>query len=260
METVKIFNNPKFGEVRVTEINGDPFFVGKDVATILGYAKPENAISAHVDEDDKTSTLIRGSGSNYKSKTIVINESGVYSLVFSSKLSQAKSFKHWITSDVLPSIRKYGLYASDNVIDRILTDPETMIKTLQAYKDERQKRTEAEQTVRKNAPKVLFADSVATSSQSCLIGELAKIICQNGVDLGERRLFQWLRDNEYLCKWGERYNQPTQRSMEMGLFELKKTSIQKPDGSIFVNTTTKVTGTGQIYFVNKFLSLNSVNA
>lgn len=260
METVKIFTNPIFGNVRVTEINGDPFFVGKDVAIILGYAKPENAISAHVDEDDKTSTLIRGNGSNYKSKTILINESGVYSLVFSSKLPMAKSFKHWITSDVIPSIRKYGLYAPDDVVDKMLNDPDTMIKTLQAYKNERQKRIDAEQTIIHDAPKVMFADSVATSKQSCLIGELAKILKQNGIEIGEKRLFQWLRDKEYLCKFGERYNQPTQRSMEMSLFELKKTSIQKPDGSILVNTTTKVTGSGQIYFVNKFLSLKSENA
>lgn len=248
MNDLKIWENPEFGTLRVIEQNGEPWMVGKDVAQALGYAKPENAIANHVDEEDKTSTLIQGSGSNYKSKTTLINESGLYSLVLSSKLPSAKRFRRWVTGEVLPSIRKDGGYIKTAPG---MTDADIMARAvLLAQKTiEGQKAQIAEMT-----PKALFADAVSASSTSILVGDLAKLIRQNGMDIGQNRLFDWLRNNGYLIRAkGMSWNMPTQRSMDMGLFEVKETSITHSDGHISVNKTVKVTGKGQIYFVNKLV-------
>lgn len=248
MADLKIWENPEFGELRIVDMNGEPWMVGKDVAQALGYAKPENAIASHVDEEDKTSTLIQGSGSNYKSKTIIINESGLYSLVLFSKLPGAKRFRRWVTGEVLPSIRKDGGYIKTAPG---MTDADIMAKAiLLAQKTiEGQKAQIAEMT-----PKALFADAVSASSTSILVGDLAKLIRQNGMDIGQNRLFDWLRNNGYLIRAkGMSWNMPTQRSMDMGLFEVKETSITHSDGHISVNKTVKVTGKGQIYFVNKLV-------
>lgn len=139
MEELQIFKNQEFGTIRTTEINGEPYFVGKDIAEALGYAKPENALAAHVDDEDKTTTLIQGTGSNYKTNATVINESGVYALVFSSKLPNAKQFKHWVTSEVLPTIRKHGAYMTPETLEKALLNPDGMIKVLQALKEEQNK-------------------------------------------------------------------------------------------------------------------------
>ena len=248
MNDLKIWENPEFGELRIVEMSGEPWMVGKDVAQALGYAKPENAIANHVDEEDKTSTLIQGSGSNYKSKTTLINESGLYSLVLSSKLPGAKRFRRWVTNEVLPSIRKDGGYIKTAPG---MTDADIMAKAiLLAQKTiEGQKAQIAEMT-----PKALFADAVSASSTSILVGDLAKLIRQNGMDIGQNRLFDWLRNNGYLIRAkGMGWNMPTQRSMDLGLFEVKETSITHSDGHISVNKTVKVTGKGQIYFVNKLV-------
>lgn len=248
MNDLKIWENPEFGELRIVDMDGEPWMVGKDVAQALGYAKPENAIANHVDEEDKTSTLIQGSGSNYKSKTTIINESGLYSLVLSSKLPGAKRFRRWVTGEVLPSIRKDGGYIKTAPG---MTDADIMAKAiLLAQKTiEGQKAQIAEMT-----PKALFADAVSASSTSILVGDLAKLIRQNGMDIGQNRLFDWLRNNGYLIRAkGMSWNMPTQRSMDMGLFEVKETSITHSDGHISVNKTVKVTGKGQIYFVNKLV-------
>lgn len=247
---IKIFNNAEFGEVRIFEKNGEPWFVGRDVCNILGYAKPENAVASHVDEDDKTTTLIQGTGSNYKSKVILINESGLYSLILSSKLPNAKRFKHWVTSEILPSIRKHGMYATDELIN----NPDVFIQVLQELKAERERKAALEAQAEANRPKIIFADAVAASHNSILIGDLAKLIKQNGVDIGQKRLFEWLRNNGYLMKSGASYNLPTQKSMELKLFEIKERTINNPDGSIRTTKTTKVTGKGQQYFINKLLS------
>ena len=247
---IKIFNNAEFGEVRIFEKNGEPWFVGRDVCNILGYAKPENAVASHVDEDDKTTTLIQGTGSNYKSKVILINESGLYSLILSSKLPNAKRFKHWVTSEILPSIRKHGMYATDELIN----NPDVFIQVLQELKAERERKAALEAQAEVNRPKIIFADAVAASHNSILIGDLAKLIKQNGVDIGQKRLFEWLRNNGYLMKSGASYNLPTQKSMELKLFEIKERTINNPDGSIRTTKTTKVTGKGQQYFINKLLS------
>lgn len=251
MSQLQIFENPEFGAVRTVEIDGDPWLVGKDVAKALGYAKPENAIGTHVDSDDKTTTLIQGTGSNYKSKAVLINESGLYSLVLSSKLPTARKFRHWVTSEVLPSIRHHGLYAADE----LLNNPDLMIRAMEALKAERAKNQQLTEKVRQDAPKVLFADSVEASKYSILIFDLAKILKQNGVQIGGNRLFEWMRQNGYLVKRkGSDWNMPTQRAMEMGLFEIKETSVSHSDGHITVNRTPKVTGKGQTYFINLFLS------
>ena len=258
---IQIFNNPKFGEVRVTEIDGKTYFVGSDVAKVLGYTDLNQAIRQHVDEEDKTIVQLSDIQEGVKttphmqgSKIGLINESGVYSLILRSNMPRAKEFKRWITSEVLPSIRRHGMYATPDTVEKMLSDPDTAIKLLESIKEERQKRIEAEIKIEAQVPNVLFANAVATSDRSVLVSELAKILKQNGVEIGQNRLFEWLRGRGYLCSKGEYYNQPTQKAMELGLFELKKTSITKPDGSVLVTCTTKVTGKGQIYFINRFLN------
>lgn len=255
MNELQIFKNPEFGEIRTIEVKNEPWFVGKDVAEILGYAKPENAISAHVDEEDKTTTLIQGNGSNYKSKTTIINESGLYSLVLSSKLPTAKKFKRWVTSEVLPTIRKTGGYINGS---EAMSDSEIMAKALLvAQKTIEANKEKINQLMSDNErmkPKALFADAVANSDGTILIGELAKLIKQNGYDIGQKRLFAWMRENGYLIKQkGSSYNMPTQRAMEMGLFKIKESSIIQPDGAVRLTRTVKVAGKGQQYFINKFL-------
>ena len=249
MNEIKIFDNPEFGKVRTMEINGEPYFVGKDVAIILGYAKPENAIANHVDTEDKTLTPIQGGCSTGSQNTTIINESGLYSLILSSKLPKAKEFKRWVTSEVLPSIRKHGAYA----VDELLNDPEFAIKTFTALKEERERSKRLSEQIEADKPKVIFADSVSAAKSSILIGDLAKLLKQNGVNIGQNRLFEWLRQKGYLIKGGSSKNMPTQKAAEMGLFEVKVSTVNNPDGSIRETKTTKVTGKGQVYFVNKFL-------
>lgn len=249
MNEIKVFENAEFGSVRTIEVNGEPYFVGKDVAEILGYAKPRNAIATHVDEEDKKDAPIQGDLGGTQSMTI-INESGLYSLILSSKLPTAKKFKHWVTSEVLPSIRKHGAYATDE----LLNNPDFAIKAFTALKEERERRKELEAKVEADKPKVLFADAVETAQTSILVGDLAKLIKQNGVDIGQKRLFNYLRENGYLIKSGNSKNMPTQKAMDQGLFEVKERTISNPDGSVRITKTTKVTGKGQTYFINKFLT------
>ena len=238
-------------QVRTVLINDEPYFVGKDVAEILGYKNARDALYKHVDEEDKLGSRFATSGQNRQ--MTVINESGLYSLILSSKLPQAKQFKHWVTSEVLPSIHKYGTYATPQTIENIIDNPEFGIKLLQSLKNEQDKNKKLEYQNKAMKPKSLFADAVETSNTSILVGQLAKLLKQNGIDIGQNKLFKYLRDNHYLGKRGEYYNMPTQYSMEMGIFEIKERIIQNPDGSVKTVRTTKVTGKGQTYFVNKFL-------
>lgn len=245
MNEVQLFNFENH-EVRSLVINSEPWFVGKDVASILGYKKPENAITNHVDDEDKTTTLIQGTGSNYKSKTVIINESGLYSLVLSSKLPSAKKFKRWVTSEVLPALRKTGQYqvkelSGQELMAKALIEAQSVL----AAKDKQ---------IEEMKPKVVFADAVATSHTSILVGELAKILKQNGIDMGQKRLFAWLREKGYLIKrQGTDYNMPTQKAMDLGLFEIKEGSYVNGSGVNITTKTPKVTGKGQQYFINKFL-------
>lgn len=246
MSDIKIFENPEFGQVRTTVIDSEPWFVGKDVATALGYSNPRKAITDHVEEEDKGVTNRYTLGGN-QSMT-VINESGLYSLILSSKLPTAKKFKHWVTSEVLPSIRKTGGYISGQ---ESMTDDELMAKALLVAQRQIKQR---DARIAEMQPKALFADSVCASKSSILVGELAKIIKQNGVDMGQNRLFEWLRSNGYLIRRkGADYNMPTQRAMELKLFEIKETVINHADGHQTTNKTPKVTGKGQVYFINAFL-------
>lgn len=252
MNEIKIFENPEFGSIRSVMVDDEPWFVGRDVASVLGYSNTKDALSKHVDGEDKLGSQIATSGQN-RNMTI-INESGLYSLILSSKLPSAKKFKRWVTSDVLPSIRKHGLYANAETVEAMLADPDVAIRLLTNLKEERAKRAEVEAKLEQAHPKVIFADAVAASKTSILIGDLAKLIKQNGRDMGQKRLFVWMRENGFLIKRkGADYNSPTQRAMEMGLFRVKETAITRPDGHTMVNKTTKVTGKGQQYFLNLFL-------
>lgn len=251
MNELKIFENNQFGKVRVQEINGEPYFVGNDVATILGYKNTRDALIKHVDDEDKISDVAFHDGSQNRNM-VVINESGLYSLILSSKLPKAREFKRWVTSEILPTIRKHGAYLTEDRIEEVLLNPDTIIRLAMDLKEEKKKRLQLQETVEVNKPKVLFADSVETSKTSILVGELAKIMKQNGCEIGQNRLFEWLRKNNYLIsRKGTDYNMPTQKSMNLGLFEIKETSITHADGHVTVNKTPKVTGKGQIYFVNK---------
>lgn len=242
MNDLQLFNNPEFGAVRAVEVDGEPWFVGKDVAQALGYSNPRKALADHVDAEDKGVTKCDTPGGEQDITTI--NESGLYSLVLSSKLPGAKKFKRWVTSEVLPTIRKTGGYQL----------PKDYPSALRALADTTEKLLAAETENEANKPKVLFADAVSTAKTSILVGELAKLLKQNGVDIGQNRLFGWLRENGFLIRRnGTDFNMPTQKSMDLGLFEIKETVVSHADGHTSVNKTPKVTGKGQQYFVQRFL-------
>lgn len=238
-------------QVRTVTINNEPYFVGNDVATILGYSNYRNAVVNHVDKEDKLRTKIEYAGQNRN--MTVINESGLYSLILGSKLPTAKEFKHWVTSEVLPSIRKHGAYMTPQTIEKALLSPDTIINLATQLKEEQEQRKHLQEENEQMKPKALFADAVSTSNSSILIGQLAKILRQNGVSIGQNRLFAWMRKHGYLGTRGSNRNVPTQRSMELGLFKTKETVINHSDGHTTVNITTKVTGKGQQYFIQKFL-------
>lgn len=243
MNELQLFNFEN-NQVRTLLINDEPWFVGKDVAQILGYSNPRDALSKHVDDEDKNSVAIRDGNKGNPNQT-VINESGVYALVFSSKLPSAIRFKRWVTSEVLPQIRKTGSYASPQ-----LTGEELMAKALIEANSvlARQSKQLEEQK-----PKVLFADSVIASKGSILVRELAKLIKQNGYDIGEKKLYRWLREKGYICK---NSTEPTQMAMNLGLFEIVVRTIERGDAPPRATRTTKVTGKGQVYFINKLCNSN----
>lgn len=252
MTDLQIFNNPEFGAIRTIEKDGEPWFVGKDVAVVLGYGDTDQALRKHIDDEDKLTRRFDGSGQNRQ--MTIINESGLYSLVLSSKLPTAKKFKRWVTNEVIPSIRKHGAYMTPETLEKVLLSPDTLMQLAQNLKDEQEKRKVLETKIEQDKPKVLFADAVASAKTSILIGELAKLLKQNGVDIGQNRLFEWMRQNGYLIRrQGSDYNMPTQRSMEQGLFEIKETTVVHADGHTHINKTPKVTGKGQAYFVTLFL-------
>ena len=249
MNDLQIFKNSDFGELRTIVKEGEPWFVAIDVCKALEVSNPTVAVSRL--DSDEVAKFNLGSLSG---ESNIVSESGLYSLALGSRKPQAKPFKRWVTHEVIPSIRKHGAYATPATIESLIQNPESGIKLLTALKNEQDKRKVLEDKVNQDRPKVLFADAVAASESPMLIGELAKVIKQNGVNIGEKRLFEWLRNNGYLIRRkGTDYNSPTQRSMEMGLFKVKETAITHSDGHITVNRTTKVTGRGQSYFVNKFL-------
>lgn len=251
MNELQIFNHPDFGQVRSVDENGTILFCGNDVAKALGYAVPRKALFDHCKGVLKRNIPTNG---GYQEMSF-IPESDLYRLVFSSKLHTAEKFTDWVTSEVLPSIRKHGAYMTPETLQAAILNPDTMIQLCQQLKAEQDRNLELAAANRAMEPKALFADSVAASGSTILVGELAKILRQNGVDMGEKRLFGWMRENGYLIKRkGTDYNMPTQKSMNQGLFKIKETVISHSDGHTSVNKTPKITGIGQQYFVNLFLN------
>ena len=245
MSEVQLFNFENH-EVRSLLVDDEPWFVGKDVAEILSYSNTRKALTDHVDDEDKMDGVTIRDSIGRNQKPVLINESGLYSLVLSSKLPSAKKFKRWVTSEVLPALRKTGQYqvkelSGQELMAKALIEAQSVL----AAKDKQ---------IEQMKPKVVFADAVATSHTSILVGELAKILKQNGIDMGQKRLFAWLREKGYLIKrQGTDYNMPTQKAMELGLFEIKEGSYVNGSGVNITTKTPKVTGKGQQYFINKFL-------
>lgn len=246
MSNIQLFNSPEFGQIRTITDNDGIYFVGKDVAEILGYKDTSDALKRHVDSEDKLTRRFTDSGQGRD--VYVINESGLYSLVLSSKLPSAKRFKRWVTSEVLPALRRQGGYMLTGANET----PEQIMARALKIADEALKRKDA--LIEEMKPKAMFADAVGASDNTCLVGELAKMLRQNGVDIGANRLFKRLRNEGFLGKYGSNYNVPTQRSMELGLFRIKEATIRHPDGHVTLRRTPKCTGKGQCYFMKRYAS------
>ena len=242
---IKIFDNDQFGQLRTINQNGEPWFVAADVCRVLEHTNVTVALD-RLDEDEKAKFNLGLRGGD----TGCVNEPGLYSLVLGSRKPEAKAFKRWITHEVIPAIRKHGMYATEETAERILNDPDFLIKTLETLKEERAKRIQAEEQIKLEAPKVLFADCVSQADNEILIGELAKLLKQNGMQTGQNRLFDQMREEGFIMK---NSTMPTQRAMEMGLFRVIERSIVQPNGTTRVTQTTKVTGKGQQYFVNRYI-------
>lgn len=250
MNNLQIFNY-NGNEVRTIQKDGEPWWVLKDVCGILGISKYRDTAS-RLDEDERGSVRVDTPGG--EQEMTVVNESGLYNVILRSDKPEAKPFRKWVTSKVLPSIRKHGAYMTPQKIEEVLLNPDTIIKLATELKAEQEKRVALESKVEQDKPLVAFANSVSVAKTSILVGELAKLLKQNGVDMGQNRLFAWMRENGYLIsRKGTDYNMPTQRSMEMELFEIKESTISHGDGHTSISKTPKVTGKGQIYFINLFL-------
>ncbi|WP_322934399.1 phage antirepressor [Listeria monocytogenes] len=250
MSNLQIFNF-EGNEVRTVFIENEPHFIGKDVAKVLGYSNSRDALKRHVFIKNKG--VVKHDSLGGSQNLTAINEAGLYQLIFKSKLESAERFQDWVTSEVLPSVRKHGAYMTNDTIEKAITDPDFLIKLATNLKEEKTKRIEAEQRLEIQKPKVMFAEAVSDARGTILIRDLAKLIQQNGIDIGEKRLFEWMRQRGYLIsRKGTDYNRPTQKSMELGLFKIKETAIIRSSGAQTA-ITAKVTGKGQLYFVNKFL-------
>src|SRR5690625_339322 len=239
-------------ELTIIEKGNEPHFLLRDVCNILGIGHVAT-VRKRLEDDVVSNYPIKDRLGRTQQATFV-NEDGLYDVILDSRKPEAKRFRKWITSEVIPSIRKHGAYMTPEKIEEVLLSPDTLIKLANNLKEEQEKRKQAEQVIEEQKPKVLFADAVETSRSSVLVGELAKLIKQNGYNIGQNRLFKWLRDNGYLMKRGQSRNLPTQKSMDLELFEVKKRTINNPDGSIRTTSTPMVTGKGQVYFIDKFLS------
>ena len=264
---IEIFSNDEFGSIRTLNINGEPWFVGKDVAEVLGYERPTKAVSDRVEDDDIDGIPIQDSIGRMQN-TPIINESGLYSLILSSKLPTAKKFKRWVTNEVLPSIRKHGVYATEMTIEKTLSDPDYIIQILSAFKKEKEDKEKLQvensqqkeiivnlnEQIKNDKPKIEFAQQIHNSKDTILVRELAKIISSNGVNIGERKLYSMLRDDGFLIsKQGLDYNSPTQKSMNLGLFKVVESAVKTNYGTTKINRTTRVTPKGQEYLLNYVL-------
>ena len=256
MGDLKIFTNEEFGEIRTSVVNSEPMFCLSDICKSLGLSQPSKVKERLNEKGVRTIPTLTSGG---EQNLLYINEPNLYKVIFQSRKESAERFTDWVTSEVLPSIRKNGGYIAGQ---ETLSDDELLSKALLVAHNkiaERDKIIEQKQArIEQMKPKAIFADAVATSRTSILIGDLAKLICQNGYQIGQKRLFEWLRNNGYLCKSGLSRNMPMQRYVEQGLFEVKESNVQNPDGSVRITLTTKITGKGQLYFVNKFLGRENV--
>lgn len=253
MNELQIFNSEEFGDIRTVNVDGKPYFFATDIAKALGYVNPHDAIAKHCRWVAKREVPHPQS----KIKMIEVNvipEGDLYRLIANSELPNAQKFETWAFDEVLPSIRKNGGYIAGQ---ETLSDEELLAKALMVAQRKIEEKNELiamqDSRIQQMRPKEIFADAVSASKTSILIGDLAKLICQNGYQIGQKRLFQWMRDNGYLMKYGTSRNLPTQRYVEQGFFEIKESNVQNPDGSVRITKTTKVTGKGQVYFVNKFM-------
>ena len=246
---IQIFNNAQFGAIRATGTADNPLFCAMDLCKALGYSNGRDAVAKHVDSEDvaKRDTLTKGG----TQQLTFVTESGMYALILGSKMPQARQFKHWVTSEVLPSIRKTGSYSVEH-----LSRKQLALMVIQAEEEKErlalENKQQQEQLIEQK-PKVAFADAILSSPDSILVNELAKILCQNGYKTGEVRLYDQLRNEGYLCKAGSDYNLPIQKYLEMGLFEVTKGTRSAKDGVLHQTRTTKVTPKGVQYFVNKFV-------
>lgn len=255
MNELQIFNFQNKGTVRTVIRVGEPWFVAKDVCELLDIKNATDVIK-RLDLDEVTRFNLGG----LSGETNIVNESGLYSLVIGSRKQEAREFKRWITHEVIPSIRKHGAYMTAETLQQALLNPDTIIRLATQLKDEQERSKHLTAKVEADKPKVLFADSVAASHTSILIGEFAKILRQNGVEIGQNRLFEWLRNHGYLIsRAGTDYNMPTQYSMERKLMTIKETTINKPDGSVMISKTVKLTGRAQVYFIEKFLGYKELS-
>ena len=264
MNEIQIFNHPQFGDIRTAGTQDNPLFCLADVCKAVGIANARN-VKSRLDEEDVH--LVDTPTNGGIQQLSFVTESGLYETIIRSDSETAKPFRKWVTTEVLPSIRKHGAYMSEQVIERTLSDPDYLIQLATTLKDERKARLEAEQRaaaltveniekqnkIEADKPKVTFADAIIGSRTSCLIGQLAKVLSQNGYKIGQNRLFKWLRDNHYLGSWGSYYNLPYQVYVEQGLFEVKYTTHSENERMV-TSATTKVTGKGQQYFINLFLN------
>lgn len=250
MNQLQVFNNEEFGQVRTVVQGEDVWFVAKDVCDILELNDTNKALLTLDDDEKSKHEQYSGSGR----KPMIINESGLYSLILRSRKPQAKAFKKWVTSEVLPSIRKHGAYMTDQALEQAVTNPDFMIGILTNLKEEKAKRVEAERTLLQQQPLVTFAEAVQVSTNLITVKQLANLMRQKGIETGQNRLFEWFRENGYLCKKrGSLYNTPTQYSMDLELFESQEYVRTNSQGEFVTSFTTKVTGKGQLYFINKFL-------
>lgn len=246
MNKLQSFSHRHFGEILIVQIDGKEWFAATQVALVLGYSNPHDAVNKHCRKEGVAFREVLTPGGAQSMK--FINEGNLYRLIARSRLPNAEQFERWVFDEVLPSIRKHGMYATDE----LLNNPDFMIEVFQKLKEERNARIAAEQQIESEKPLVLFAESLQVSHDSILVADLAKLLKQNDIEFGEIRLFKWLRENGYLIKSGSEYNMPTQRSMEMKLFEIKIGSRNSADGTVKITRTPKVTTKGQLYFINKF--------
>lgn len=248
MNDLKIFISDEFGEIRTIEVDGKPYFVGVDIARALGYSNPSKAIIQHCKGITKLGIPSKGGNQ----ETNCIPEGDLYRLIVHSELESAERFETWVFDEVLPSIRKNGGYIAGQ---ESLSDEELLSKALMVAQRKIEEKNQLiamqDRRIQQMKPKEIFADAVSASDSSMLVRDLAKIIKQNGVPIGEKRFYKWLRENGYICKGS---TSPTQKAMELGLFEVIIRTVERGNGLPLETKTTKVTGKGQQYFINKFLN------